>query len=73
MVRRLEAHVATQYSVDTPAYWRAMSDRLAEALAVSRFAPINGRYRDRASERAYLWLVRVAGAYRALAKPGAGR
>jgi hypothetical protein len=70
MVRRLEAQQAGNHGVDTPAYWRAMSDRLQEHLATSRFAPVDGRYRDRAAERAYGWLVRCAAAYRALAATG---
>ena len=39
LVRRLEAQQAGVHGVDTPAYWRAMSDRLQEHLATSRFAP----------------------------------
>jgi hypothetical protein len=70
LVRRLEAQQAGEHGVDTPAYWRAMSDRLAEHLAASRFAPRPGWYRDPAAERAYAWLVRVAAAYRALAVTG---
>jgi hypothetical protein len=68
VVRRLEARTAVEHGVDTPAYWRAMSDHLQEHLAGNRFAPAPGQ--DRAAERAYGWLVRVAAAYRALAEPG---
>ena len=64
-VRRLEALMAEEHGADTPAYWRAMSDRLHEYLASSRFA--GGPPRDDAARRAYFWLVRVAAAYRALA------
>jgi hypothetical protein len=70
VVRRLEARTAGEHGVDTPAYWRAMSDRLQEHLAGNRFAPVPGLRQDRAAERAYSWLVRVASAYRALAEPG---
>jgi hypothetical protein len=66
-VRRLEAQVAGEHGVDTPAYWGAMSNRLQEYLAGNRFAPVAGVQRDRAAERAHQWLVRVAAAYRALA------
>jgi hypothetical protein len=62
MVRRLEAAMAAEHGVDTPAYWRAMSDRLHEHLR--RTQP-----RD---ERAHDWLVRVAAAYRALAGTSVG-
>jgi hypothetical protein len=64
-VRRLEALMAAEHGADTPAYWRAMSDRLHEYLASARFA--SAPPRDEAGRRAYFWLVRVAAAYRALA------
>lgn len=72
VVRKLEARMAIEHGVDTPAYWRAMSDQLALQLAANRFAPVDGRYADRAAERAYRWLVRVASAYRSLATTGVG-
>jgi len=62
MVRRLEAAMAAEHGADTPAYWRAMSDRLHEYLR--RTQP-----RD---DRAHGWLVRVAAAYRALAGTSIG-
>ncbi|HEX5400851.1 MAG TPA: hypothetical protein VFX16_00970 [Pseudonocardiaceae bacterium] len=67
VVRKMEAKQAGEHGVDTPAYWRAMSDRLQDHLIVSRFAPVDGRYADQAAERAYGWLLRCAAAYRALA------
>jgi hypothetical protein len=72
-VRRLEAQLAARHGADTPAYWRAMSQRLDEALVTNRFAPVDGQYRDAASRRAHHWLVRVATAYRSLATPEPGR
>jgi hypothetical protein len=69
-VRRLEAQLAGEHGVDTPAYWRAMSDRLRGYVVDNRFAPVPGVPRSRAEERAHNWLVRVATAYRALAAPG---
>jgi elongation factor P hydroxylase len=69
-VRRMEAETAVEHGVDTPAYWRAMSDRLAEHLATNRFAPVHGRYADQSAELAHRWLVRIASAYRALASTG---
>jgi hypothetical protein len=69
-VRRLEAQLAGEHGVDTPAYWRAMSDRLEGYVASNRFAPVPGMRQGRAAERAHNWLVRVAAAYRALAAPG---
>lgn len=73
VVRQLEADMANRYGADTPAYWRAMSDQLAQRVTTHRFAPTGGRYADRAAERAHRWLVRVAAAYRALAAPGTQR
>lgn len=64
-VRRLEAAMAAEHGADTPAYWRAMADRLHQYLGSARFA--GGPPKDEASRRAYGWLVRVAAAYRALA------
>jgi hypothetical protein len=61
LVRGLEAQLSAEHGVDNPAYWRAMSDRLQEALASNRFAH---------TERAHRWLTRVAGAYGALAATG---
>jgi hypothetical protein len=69
-VRRLEIETAVEHGVDTPAYWRTMSDRLAQHLATDRFAPVNGDYTDRSAERAHRWLVRIASAYHALAATG---
>jgi hypothetical protein len=70
VVRRLEAQLANEHGVDTPAYWRAMSDRLQGYVINNRFAPETGTQHNRASERAHNWLVRVAAAYGALAQPG---
>lgn len=67
-VRRLEAQVAGRHGVDTPAYWRAMSDRLREALA-DNVLTLDGQVRD-ATPEARRWLARVATAYHALAVPG---
>lgn len=67
-MRHLEAQVALEYGVDTPAYWRAVSDRLSHRLATNRFAPVNGRYASAEAERAHRWLIRVTAAYRALAR-----
>ena len=61
LVRRLEAQLSIQHGVDNAEYWRAMSDRLQEALARNRFQP---------GGRAHRWLTRVAGAYSALAATG---
>lgn len=72
VVRKLEAQMAIEHGVDTPAYWRAMSDQLAQQLAANRFAPVDGTYADRAAERAHRWLVRIASAYRSLATTGVG-
>lgn len=58
LVRRLEAQLSVEHGVDNAEYWRAMSDRLQEALARTRFKP---------GERAHRWLARVASAYGALA------
>ena len=69
-VRKLEAQLAARHGVDTPAYWRAMSLRLEEALSTNRYAPVEGRYRSPGAEQAHRWLVRVATAYRALAATG---
>ncbi|HEY3610327.1 MAG TPA: hypothetical protein VGL06_22700 [Pseudonocardiaceae bacterium] len=70
VVRRLEAQMAAEHGADTPAYWRAMSERLHAYLASPRFKAMtgpDGQSRDEAARRAYGWLVRVAAAYRALA------
>jgi hypothetical protein len=69
-VRRLEAQMAAEYGADTPAYWRAMSDRLHEYLASPRFA--GGPPKDEATRKAYDWLLRVTSAYRALASINVG-
>lgn len=69
MVRRLEAQLSAEHGVDNPAYWRAMSEQLAETLASNRFAPEPGAERDAAHD-AHRWLVRVAAAYRSLATTG---
>jgi hypothetical protein len=66
-VRGLEAEVAVRHCVDTPAYWRAMSERLDRYVATSRFQPVDGRLADASADRAYRWLARVAAGYRALA------
>lgn len=60
LVRRLETQLAAEHGLDNPVYWRAMSERLQDALDDS------SRPEER-SERARRWLARVAGAYRALA------
>jgi hypothetical protein len=70
-VRRLEAQAAVEYRIDTPEYWRAMSERLEHYLAGNRFAPAGGATADHATRRAYHWLERVTAAYRALAVTGA--
>ncbi|HYS38030.1 MAG TPA: hypothetical protein VEO01_20630 [Pseudonocardiaceae bacterium] len=70
VVRRLEAQMAAEHGADTPAYWRAMSERLHAYLASPRFKSVAGpdsAQCDEAARRAYGWLVRVAAAYRALA------
>lgn len=67
VVRELEAQLAGDHEVDTPAYWRAMSQRLTEQLATTRFAPVDGCYPDDQARLAHRWLIRIAGAYRALA------
>jgi hypothetical protein len=75
VVRRLEAQMAAQHGADTPAYWRAMSDRLHAYLASPRFRAMttqNTPPADEAARRAYGWLVRVAAAYRALAATSIG-
>jgi hypothetical protein len=62
--------MAAEHGADTPAYWRAMSDRLHAYLASPRFQSMttpNAQPCDEAARRAYGWLVRVAAAYRALA------
>lgn len=56
LVRRLEAQLSAEHGVDNPVYWRAMSDRLREAVA-----------EDTARGTAHRWLVRVASAYESLA------
>jgi len=71
VVRRLEAQMAAEHGADTPAYWRAMSDRLHEYLASARFSSVVSQ-QDDAARRAYGWLVRVAAAYRALAGTSVG-
>ena len=70
VVRRLEAQMAAEHGADTPAYWRAMAERLHAYLASPRFKSVAGpdsAQCDEAARRAYGWLVRVAAAYRALA------
>jgi hypothetical protein len=67
LVRRLEAELAARYGVDTPAYWRAMSDRLHEYLTSPDFTQRRAEIADVPLTRGDTWITRVAAAYQALA------
>jgi hypothetical protein len=72
VVRKLEAQMAAEHGVDTPAYWRAMSEQLNQYVADDRFRPVDGTSRTAAATRAHGWLLRVAAGYRALAATSIG-